>query len=47
MPWFVERGYTCHALNLRGHGGSSGEALGRLLCFSSHGEQFYLFDTNV
>lgn len=24
MPWFAEAGYTCHALSLRGHGGSEG-----------------------
>ena len=24
MPWFAEAGYACHALSLRGHGGSAG-----------------------
>lgn len=24
MPWFARRGYRCHAVSLRGHGGSSG-----------------------
>jgi non-heme chloroperoxidase len=24
MPWFAQAGYTCHALSLRGHGGSAG-----------------------
>ncbi len=29
MPWFAAAGYTCHALSLRGHGGSAGhEQLG-------------------
>lgn len=24
MPWFAEAGYACHAVSLRGHGGSAG-----------------------
>lgn len=24
LPWFAERGHPCHALSLRGHGGSAG-----------------------